>query len=45
MANAHVFLAQNHVGTGEIEKATIAFKAARRLAPEFVQAILNGHSV
>ena len=43
--NVRTFLAMNYVGLGEIDKAKAALETARRLAPEHVQAHLNGSSV
>ena len=42
--NVQMFLALNHVGIGEIEKAKSAMEVARRLAPEAIQLRLDGYS-
>ena len=42
--NAQIFLAINYVGLGELEKAQTALEIARQLAPETVQARLEGYS-
>lgn len=45
LLNAQAFLAMSYVGLGDIAKAKIAFEAARRLSPEYVQARLDGYSL
>jgi adenylate cyclase len=45
LANAHMFLALNYVGLADFERARAALETARRLAPEFVQARIDGFSV
>lgn len=42
LLNAHSFLAMNYVGQQDLQKAKTAFEIARKLAPEYIEARLNG---
>jgi len=44
LANAHMFLALNYVGLADFDRARAALETARSLAPEFVQARIDGFS-
>jgi adenylate cyclase len=45
LANANMFLALNYVGLADFERARASLDTARRLAPAFVQARIDGFSV
>ncbi|RVU45054.1 winged helix-turn-helix domain-containing tetratricopeptide repeat protein [Rubrivivax rivuli] len=44
-ANTLMFMAMNGVGAGDIDKAKLAWQAARAISPSYIDARTNGHSV
>jgi Flp pilus assembly protein TadD len=44
-ANTLMFVAMNGVGAGDFDKAKSAWAAARAIAPSYIDARTNGHSV